>query len=458
MPDTPFSLKPICFVVMPFGTKDVPNPPPGAPSRIDFNRLWEMVIRPAVERLGYEPVRADQEIGALIIHEMLERLFFADLVVADMTLPNGNVYYEVGVRHAAKRHGCVLISANWSQPLFDTQQMRRVTYPLPSATVNETEATAASHQIEVGIRCLREGDSPIYQVLPNYPNPSPDRALTLRSEMARLTAFQEQIRTVDLLADPAQAREQALTLAAQYPATEQLQIPVAMAIVQLLRDHAGWSEMLAYVQALPRSLRDTAYLREQAALAQSKLGDHRQTIAALETLNRMLGPSSERLGLLGGSHKRLAQEATERGDARTAQRHHQTAIECYERGMRLELGNYYCTSNLARLYRTRNEEGDTQQALFAQQLTRLMVETAIARGTADEWAMATLLGAAFDAGDVKAAHQAVRTLENGGTHRWKLETTAADLARSLTQQTDAHLRAQLQNVLDHFNTLINPCT
>ena len=47
--------------------------------------------------------------------DMLERLTLADLVVADMTQSNGNVYYEVGIRHGAKEAGCVLISAEWSK-------------------------------------------------------------------------------------------------------------------------------------------------------------------------------------------------------------------------------------------------------------------------------------------------------------------------------------------------------
>ena len=98
MPDTS-SPKPICFMVMPFGTKEVgPNSASQAPAKVDFDALWRQAISPAIERLGYEPVRADQEAGALIIHEMLERLYFADLVVADMSIPNGNVYYELMLR------------------------------------------------------------------------------------------------------------------------------------------------------------------------------------------------------------------------------------------------------------------------------------------------------------------------------------------------------------------------
>jgi hypothetical protein len=51
--------------------------------------------RPSRRRsTGYDPVRADQDTGALIITQMIERIYFADLVLADMTIPNGNVYYE----------------------------------------------------------------------------------------------------------------------------------------------------------------------------------------------------------------------------------------------------------------------------------------------------------------------------------------------------------------------------
>ena len=74
-------------------------------ANIDFNALWDRAYLPVIKELGYEPVRADQDIGAMIITQMIERLYFADLVLADMTIPNGNVYYEVGVRHAAQKFG-----------------------------------------------------------------------------------------------------------------------------------------------------------------------------------------------------------------------------------------------------------------------------------------------------------------------------------------------------------------
>ena len=94
--------KPFCFMIMPYGKKPTQaEAGPDIPAVIDFNGLWDRAYAPVIESLGYEPVRADQDTGALIIKQMVERLYFADLVLAEMTIPNGNVYYEVGIRHAS---------------------------------------------------------------------------------------------------------------------------------------------------------------------------------------------------------------------------------------------------------------------------------------------------------------------------------------------------------------------
>ena len=53
-------------------------------------------MTPAIRELGYDPVRADPDLGAAIIKEMIERLAISDLVIADVSTPNGNVYYEFG--------------------------------------------------------------------------------------------------------------------------------------------------------------------------------------------------------------------------------------------------------------------------------------------------------------------------------------------------------------------------
>jgi hypothetical protein len=62
MPETP--LRPLCFMVMPFGTKPVVPVAENGVSAIDFDALWAKAFEPVIRELGYEPVRADQDIGS----------------------------------------------------------------------------------------------------------------------------------------------------------------------------------------------------------------------------------------------------------------------------------------------------------------------------------------------------------------------------------------------------------
>lgn len=126
---------------------------------------------PVIQVLGYEAVRADQDTGSLIVTQMLERLYFADLVLADMTVPNGNVYYEIGIRQAAKASGCVLLAADWSRQLFDVAQMRTVRYPLPGGDI--TQATAAA--MRSAIISLKDGLSLQAGHRPRQPARVPER-------------------------------------------------------------------------------------------------------------------------------------------------------------------------------------------------------------------------------------------------------------------------------------------
>jgi hypothetical protein len=95
----------VCFMVMPFRRRKVEEPKGAdAPAELDCDALWDKAFRPAIEQLGYMPIRADYDPGSVIVKDMLERLALADLVLADVSLANGNVYYEVGLRHAAKEN------------------------------------------------------------------------------------------------------------------------------------------------------------------------------------------------------------------------------------------------------------------------------------------------------------------------------------------------------------------
>ena len=124
----------------------------------------------------------------------------------------------------------------------------------------------------------------------------------------------------------------------------------------------------------------------------------------LETLIAMAGPTPERLGLMGGRYKRLINAAASPSEKRQSLA---KAIDCYERGMELDLNAYYCSSNLPRLYRTRAKPGDEERAQTALRLAIAACERARRLNVADEWLRPTLLAAAFDLGEPDKAEELV---------------------------------------------------
>lgn len=424
--------RPICFMIMPYSTKPTLQPPDSkAPSKINFDSLWNKAIKPAIDAIGYDPVRADQDLGALIIQEMIERLAISDLVVADVTIANGNVYYEVGIRHAARQQGCVMMAADWAKPLFDIDQMRQIRYPLPAEDVSDDTAAAIQEILKEGIPPLAEGDSPVYLTLPGYPgNIDVNRASSFRDSLKKLNAFQTEVSAAKS-ATGAECKRRALELRNQYFAGGPIQKAVALELFYMLRDCTDWPTTLQFISQLPEDIRKLPVIQEQTALAQSKDGDHPTAIGGLRELIKVAGDSAERRGLLGGRYKKLY--TSEANPALKANYLNQ-AIGEYENGMKLDLNDYYPSSNLPRLYRKRGRKGDDDRARVAAAIAMVACERAMKLRPDDEWLRPTLLGAAFDAGDVEKARDLAGQVMTEGPASWKLETTLADLNLAITFQ------------------------
>jgi len=125
------------FVVMPFG-KEVQIPsathafgllPPKQP-RVNFDRIYDELIAPALDKVGCQPFRADSEVSAGDIRtDMFFELVTADVVVADLSTLNPNVYYELGVRDGVSPRGVFIVQGGWpTQRPFDVAQDRSFTY------------------------------------------------------------------------------------------------------------------------------------------------------------------------------------------------------------------------------------------------------------------------------------------------------------------------------------------
>jgi tetratricopeptide (TPR) repeat protein len=227
--------------------------------------------------------------------------------------------------------------------------------------------------------------------------------------------------------------------------------PIALALLLLLRDSvntsADWNVVLDFVLSLPSKFADEPEILENRAFAAAQAGNDVQAIAELETLIELVGPSPERLGLLGGRYKRLA-----RGAASDAERQRALAkaIDCYERGMELDLNAYYCSGNLPSLYRTRARTGDDERAQTALRLAIAACERARRLNVADEWLRPTLLIAAFGLGDPDKAEELVDDVIAEGQAAWKVNSVLGDLEAGVSHVSDGAKRARLASVIDRI--------
>lgn len=447
-------MKPICFMIMPYGKKATQAEAGQGVATVDFNALWDRAYAPVIKELGYDPVRADQDVGALIITQMIERLYFADLVLAEMTIPNGNVYYEVGVRHAAREKGCVLLAADWSKQLFDVASMRTIRYPLSDGDVGEEAAQTIRAAIKPKIEALARGGSPVFDSIKGYPSDvDVAQASTMKEAMADIAALQGRARAIRAL-PPAQRMPKAKAFAedvCQPPMTA----AAALAAIRLLKDSADtaddWTWLTNFLARLPEDLASLEEVRETNAFALANAGQLMEAIARLEELMALSGPTPERLGLLGGRYKRLAAKA-----ATPAERlvYLNKSIDAYERGMEIDLNQYYCSSNLPRLYLQRNRKGDRERAVAMSQIVLAACERARKRNEADEWLRPTLLGAAFDAGDADKAEELATDVLAEGAARWKLAAVISDLESTVLLLQDPDTKDRLTTVLETLKAAV----
>lgn len=134
---------------------------------IDFDKIYQFIIKQAVESLDLHCVRCDEIEGAGWIHaEMFEQILEADVSVVDITSLNANVFYELGIRHALTSSVTVLIRKQGTHAPFNIQGLRVIDYdPLDLASVDKAKRQIASF-IQNGLR-HRLVDSPVHQVLEN---------------------------------------------------------------------------------------------------------------------------------------------------------------------------------------------------------------------------------------------------------------------------------------------------
>ena len=160
------------FVIMPFGKKKAADG-----TNIDFDTVYKEFLAPAITAAGLAPHRADADRRGGSIHlDMFQDLLLAEFVVADLTLDNPNVWYEIGVRHALRAGGTVLTYALRDRLPFDIAGQRMQRYTLKEGKLDpdlvEAERVALTEAIDATLGAWRGSRaSPVYQQLPSLREP-----------------------------------------------------------------------------------------------------------------------------------------------------------------------------------------------------------------------------------------------------------------------------------------------
>lgn len=439
-----------CFVDMPFGQKmDLKS---GV--EIDFDQIFESAIRPGVEQAGLQCIRGDQESTGGLIHEaMFARLLLSEFVVADMTTANANVFYELGIRHAAKPYTTIPIFATLGAPPFDVNMIRAIPYALDGGQIAQAAAAELATQIEKRIRNALDSpvsDSPIYQLFKGYPTIELSHEMTdVFDDRIRVSEdFQRKLDTALQSEPKGEALTRVCALEASLGDMRVRGRETLMKLFLAYRDLEAFQEMLDLYDGFPGELKHSEIARQQRAFALNRRdepGDKDEAIRTLEKLRTERGDSAETGGLLGRIYKDLFR-AAKKADDFAADGYLDEAIAAYTRGFESEPADYYPGVNAINLLIQKG----TPNAL--QEVDRLapLVSFAVARrgGAASEdyWDLATVLelavaGRQYD--DAMAVAPKVLAKAKAG---WMLDTTGGNLAMLLELRPDEDT-AKLEKIL-----------
>jgi len=288
-----------CFAIMPYKKKTI-EITKDLKREIDFDAVYENIFEPAIREAtlpegGHlEPRRCDRdEFAASIDQDMFEYLEYSRLAVVDITGLNGNVMYELGVRHRARPTGTIIFRQTGSLIPFDIKTIRAFDY--------DSEPPDAAE------RARRNVTTIVQQTLQQNRLDSPVQiALRAQRDSGNLDALLRQAEE--------EVREEKWTAAqATYARALQEQpdnVFVRIRLGLLLKDQGKWAEALnQFEQALTVSPDDPVALREQG-IALNKLKGDADPEAGTAALTRAiaLAPSDyDAVASLAGIRKRQGQ-------------------------------------------------------------------------------------------------------------------------------------------------------
>lgn len=411
-------MRPLCFILMPFGQKT-----DGSGKLIDFDAVYQGFIAPAVDKAGFDPVRADEEMTGGIIHKpMFERLVLCEYAVADLTTANANVFYELGVRHAVRPWSTVLLFAEGGSQLpFDVGPLRAMPYRL-NLDGKPSNAEESGDRLMARLTEAKQAvtDSPLYQLLDGYPDIDHTRTDIFRERVAYSTEMKGRL---------AEARKEGVDalrrIENELGDISAIEAGVVIDLFLSYRAVKAWPEMIQLAERMPPALSSTIMVREQYGLALNRAGRGEEAEQVLLDLIETRGPSSETYGLLGRVYKDRWEAAAKAGADLEARGLLKKALDAYRKGFETDWRDAYPGINAVTLMALKEPPDPERHKLNP--VVEYAVSRKVAAGQPDYWDYATLLELAVLAGDQEKAEDHLGDALAHIREKWEPETTARNL-------------------------------
>lgn len=386
----------VCFIVMGFGKKKDPD----TNRTIDLDATYKKIIRPAVESAGCKCIRADEIVESGIIdRSMYALLYYADIVIADISTFNPNAIYELGVRHTLRPYSTIIIKEDEGKIPFDIGHDRIISYRHLGNEISEAEVKKSIPQLRTLIQNVinePKTDSPLYSYIHQIKKPE-------ISEEEILSIIGELKNSEDSI----------------YALTEMAK--ENMANGDFVKAEQLWGKLVNKVE-------NENYYIQQRALCRyksEKPSKQRALTDALLIMTKIEGqPDTETLGILGAINKRLYEITSDKS-------YLNSAIDSYKRAWN-QYKDYYTGENYATCMFMKSkieisEELKTHSSVEAK-LTYTEIIDIILKSIEDNeveellWKYASLSNAYLALGDHTNAEMYEKLFYDQQPQQWQKET------------------------------------
>ena len=462
-----------CFVVTGFGNKT-----DYATGRVlNLDKTYEQLVQPACDAVDVNCFRAiDANLTGNIDTIMYRWIYQADLVIADLSTLNANVFYELGVRHAQRPNTTIIIA--------ESVLVQRLPFDLSSFVVYQYEhggdkIDAAEQQRFVAVlsglmrkiiaseqrrrqaqpQLARETDSPVYKFMKDMTPPSYQDESYVEPP-AYIAPAQRRLQAASGANHPGQSLASLIDRAEAAKGSKHF-----AEAIQLFSD--AIDQQTGGEKGRKAGRKPDVFLAQRLALVTYKHGERKDpttgqldpagAIAALGQAERILAQyceplisnDPETLGLSGAINKRLFELSPL--DAHYLDE----AIRFYERGFYVKR-DYYNGINVAYMYNQRaNLQTERFEAIVnyghANKIRQQVAEICdalikdqanFAKRGDQEWVYLSLA-------------EAYQGLEQPADEAL-LARTIQDLASEFAKETHAQQRVKLQALMDEFKRRFRP--